>query len=208
MDIKGILKKLISITTLAAVIVIIEVGLLIYGFYSLNNNIEENKTHIKDNDITKQSIESQTKTLEDTNYFIQNNKVLKDNFPAESDVEKIVAEVEEIRSKSHVIDLDLVSEEGVTIDKKTLFVKSHEVKDYKNNLKNIDQLRLTIVTKGDYNSTMDMIKRLENSSYLNSIYQLRVTKEDISDNSIVGSDPYEYIKAEYGIIFYYQNNGD
>lgn len=96
----------------------------------------------------------------------------------------------------------------MSIDKNTLFIKSHEAKDYKNNLKNLEQLRLTIVTKADYNNTMDMIKRLENSSYLNTIYQLNISKEEISDSGTTVSNPYEYIKAEYGIIFYYQHNGD
>ncbi|MCA9382526.1 hypothetical protein KC660_03915 [Candidatus Dojkabacteria bacterium] len=209
MDFKVQIKKIINVTTITVIVVVIEIALLGYGYSLLNSSISENKSQIKDNDITKLSIESQAKTLEDTNYFIKNNKILEDNFPKESEIENVVKEIEAIRAKSGVVDIDVLTEEGTEVNKETLFIKTHAEKDYKNTLKNVEQLRLTIVTKSDYKSTMDMIAKLEESSYLNNVYQLKISKESVSDSALeTGSGGYEYIASEIGIIYYYQHNGD
>lgn len=192
--------------TLMLLIVLVQVGIIAYGIYTIQSKISENTDYIKKYQTTAEEIAQVNTTTEQIAPYLNNISVLEDNYPSPENFEELVEEIESLSDKLGIQDLTVTLEEGLNKNLDEILLSSNFDKTKKVKYDGLDSTNFFIVIKSDYQSAINFISWLEKSKLVNNIKGIRMDKREIEtatgeDQTI---DNYEYIETTIESTFYFR----
>lgn len=193
--------------TLILIIVIIQIGIIVYGFYYLQTKVTDNIKSIDNYKLNAEEIARLNKTATDANIYLNSVDLLEKNFPTPENFELLSEEIEALANYLGINGLTITYEEGFNSNfEETVLSSGQDTKIKKEKYDGLDSTTIYIALKSNYGDAVNFIKASENLKLINNVKSIKMNSAEVQLSAEAQAQASsEYIETVIEATYYFRS---